>query len=263
MRLFLLIIASVLGGYILLGGIRRRRAKKHFNGHDKFQQTVLQSSNNLRSKEHLHNLGETQTDPLLENYIESEATEDESDNIEMMEDKAHAIAELPELNSEALYEAESSFLNWDIEKDQNKRSEFIAMTILPKQQNDFFAGASLSAHLTKCSFYYGKQKLFHRHLNDNPSNPILFSVASIVEPGSFEIETMIHKNFSGILIFMLLPLSDPNMVFEKMLTSARQLAASLNGQLCDAERCQLDAQTIQYYRERIKENSLNNMTQLR
>lgn len=132
--------------------------------------------------------------------------------------------------------------------------DFIALSILPKNRMGFTGHTLLSA-LKVNYFYYGKQKIFNRHLGDDPHQPVLFSVASLLEPGVFDQAHMSKNVFPGIIIFMLLPCATNALTtFEKMFTTARQLADSLNADLCDMSRNPLNIHTLRQYRDRIRAN---------
>jgi FtsZ-interacting cell division protein ZipA len=74
-----------------------------------------------------------------------------------------------------------------------------------------------------------------------------------VKPGFFEPEKMMKEHFPGLVVFMSTRAEgDVSSIFEKMLTSARHLAASLSGELCDSNRIPLTPHLIQQYRETIK-----------
>lgn len=130
--------------------------------------------------------------------------------------------------------------------------EYIMFTILPQSQG-VFAGHLLSATLRANHFYYS-QGLFHYHLNEDAEQPILFSLASIVEPGTFDPKQMIRKTYPGMVIYMQVSKGlNPSGTFEKMLMKARKIAASLNAQICTDRREALTLRRISDYHERIKQ----------
>lgn len=157
---------------------------------------------------------------------------------------------------------EETHPSWEAEKEEAQyqlppppaASDFIALTLLPRNRMGF-SGHTLLSALKVNYFHYSKQKTFNRHLGDDPNQPVLFSVVSLIEPGVFEQNQMSRSLFPGLVIFMLLPCATNAMTtFEKMFTTARQLADSLNAELCDMSRKPLTIQTLGQYRDRIHAN---------
>lgn len=109
---------------------------------------------------------------------------------------------------------------------------------------------------------YGKDKIFHRQFNDNLDAP-LYSVLSLINPGTFDMESMAYDTFPGIVLLMTLShRSSQLMSFEKMLTTARQLTVSLGGELCDGSRKPLTAQMMSHIREKIQKTHRRALTQV-
>lgn len=95
-------------------------------------------------------------------------------------------------------------------------------------------------------------KIFHRHVNQDGSGPVLFSVANSVNPGTFDLATMEDFSTPGIsLFFAMEDVDDPMMAFDSLLTAAKKMAAELGGVLKDESRSVLTKQTEEHYRQRI------------
>jgi len=130
------------------------------------------------------------------------------------------------------------------------KESYIALSLVPKERA--FPGHLLLSVLRSHHFHLSQQKVFCRHVNEDPTQPALFSVLSIREPGTFEFSHMPQETFSGILILMVLSsVEDPAQAFEKMLISARQLAASLNAEVCNGQRRPLTVEALIDYRNRV------------
>lgn len=266
MHLLVLIIGLVLGGYLLFVATIRRRYKKHLLAREEFEQTVLETPKNY-ARERESVARSANDDPLLEDYSEKAQVpknpflEPKALPENNVFEKAIPTAPTPSnLFEKVMSVAPAAFKPTPkpVPAPRSEAStplappEIMAFTILPRQQHHF-TGDVLLASLKINYFYFGKQKIFHRHIGDQPSEPILFSVASLKEPGTFDPAHMSRKTFSGVVMFMTLPsVADPLVIFEKMLTSARQLAASMNGELCDMQRKPLAITTITSLRERIQ-----------
>lgn len=96
---------------------------------------------------------------------------------------------------------------------------------------------------------YGRYSIFHREREDGKT---LFHVASMVEPGSFDLSTMDTQTFPGISIFGIVPgLVDAPAIFDMVLATGRHLADRLKGQLQDEQGSTLTAQRILNLREEL------------
>ena len=110
-------------------------------------------------------------------------------------------------------------------------------------------GASLRAALEAEDLHYGPYSIFHREREDGKS---LLYVASMMEPGSFDLSRMDEQEFSGVSLFGIVPgpLDAPS-TFDLVLTVGRGLASRLSGQLQDEQGSTLTAQRILNLREEL------------
>ena len=116
------------------------------------------------------------------------------------------------------------------------------------------AGQTLSAEemvlkLRELGLRHGKYGIFHRHAEDGHGPP-LFSVASMTEPGSFDLTTLRDTRLPGVSLFMVLPGSgDPVECFDTMVQCARDLARDLKGEVLDESGSTWSIQRERYVRE--------------
>jgi cell division protein ZipA len=96
---------------------------------------------------------------------------------------------------------------------------------------------------------YGPYSIFHREREDGKS---LLYVASMMEPGSFDLARMDQQDFAGISLFGVVPgpLDAPS-TFDLVLAVGRGLAGRLAGQLQDEQGSTLTAQRILNLREEL------------
>jgi cell division protein ZipA len=245
LQLLLLIIGLVFGGFILYNTFRHK-SKKSSSSYEEFESKPPKATSGERH------------DPLLDSFAQNESVGKVAhaanpvqlaSQLEWDEPKSDVLFEAQSLQvAEPIFEAPKPAPKKVVKA--KKTSEVIALSIIPK--NGTFTGAMLSSALKSNQFHYGEHKIFHRHKDENPKAPILFSVASLVEPGNFEIHQMFNKSYPGILLWMMLPVSqDAMQCFDKMLKSARQLASFLNAELCDTKRLTLSTEAIATMRERV------------
>jgi cell division protein ZipA len=101
-------------------------------------------------------------------------------------------------------------------------------------------GAALLSALETHGLAYGRYQVFHRRHIDGRT---LFCVASLVEPGTFDVARMATEEFRGITLFAVLPgPSEPLVTIDELLAAARGLAQELSGMLQDAKGIPLSPQ---------------------
>jgi cell division protein ZipA len=117
--------------------------------------------------------------------------------------------------------------------------------------NTTFAGDELALSLRGIGMRHGKFGIYHRH-DGNDESKVIFSAASLVEPGSFEITNLKEQQIPGISLFMVLPGPvDGAQAFDMMIEAAKTLAQSLNAELLDESGSTLSIQRERYLREEI------------
>lgn len=114
-----------------------------------------------------------------------------------------------------------------------------------------FEGAKLLESLLAESLQHGKYGIFHRlHADGN----FVFSVASMVEPGAFELEKMGETLYPGITMFTQLPGPVPGMhALNELVACARRLQANLGGTLQDERGVPLTVHRIERMRQEVRE----------
>ena len=123
----------------------------------------------------------------------------------------------------------------------------LRLAIVPQRME----GAKLLESLLAESLQHGKYGIFHRLHTDGT---IVFSVASMVEPGSFELEKMSETLYPGITMFTQLPAPVPGMhALNELIACARRLQANLGGTLQDERGVPLTVHRIERMRQEVRE----------
>jgi cell division protein ZipA len=95
-----------------------------------------------------------------------------------------------------------------------------------------WAGTDLMGALEALGLAYGRYQVYHRNHSDGRS---IFCVASLVEPGTFDLSTMPDEQVRGVSLFAVLPGPlEPMQTVEGLIATARELARALCGTMQDA-----------------------------
>lgn len=114
-----------------------------------------------------------------------------------------------------------------------------------------FSGETLILALREAGLRHGRFGIFHRMAHEPPDVEV-FSVASLVEPGSFDLSALKTARFPGVSLFLIVSgVGDSVTAFDDMLATARSLAGALDGDLLDEQGNRLSVQRERYLREEI------------
>jgi hypothetical protein len=110
-----------------------------------------------------------------------------------------------------------------------------------------WSGATLLSALELHGLAYGRYQVFHRRHVDGRS---LFCVASLIEPGTFDVAQMSSQEFRGVTLFAVLPGPvEPLLTVDELLGAARGLAQELSGMVQDNKGMPLSPQRAASLRE--------------
>lgn len=138
-------------------------------------------------------------------------------------------------------------------------SEVVVINVMSKAGR-LLAGDELLHVLITTGMKFGDMNIFHRRLGGDNKGPVIFSIANILNPGTFDLNRMHEFTTRGVSLFLALPTVINNLeAFEQMLTAARQIADALDGELRDDHRNLMTAQTIEHYRQRIRDFELRRL----
>jgi len=127
------------------------------------------------------------------------------------------------------------------------------------RNNGALAGDDLVLSLRGIGMRHGRFGIFHR-FEGTDEDKVIFSAASLVEPGSFDIANIKDQEIPGISLFMVLPGPvDGAQGFDLMIVAARALAQSLGAELLDESGSSLSVQRERYLREEIIQFQLNSV----
>jgi cell division protein ZipA len=129
-------------------------------------------------------------------------------------------------------------------------SLIVSIRLMARQHKGFPADKLILA-LREMGLQHGKFGIFHRPDAENEGRAD-FSVANLVEPGSFDLTRIKKDYYSGVSIFLMLPGPDDGVnAFDDMLTTSRSLAEKMDGELFDEQGSTLSIQRERYLREEV------------
>jgi cell division protein ZipA len=126
----------------------------------------------------------------------------------------------------------------------------IALRLVPRTGDEISTESAVLA-LRALRLRHGRYGIFH-HLSDGGETR--YSVASLTEPGSFDLTKLVGSTIAGLSVFMVLPgRGDPVERFDMMIATARDLAQTLDADLLDERGSSWSIQRERYIREEIIE----------
>lgn len=144
-------------------------------------------------------------------------------------------------NSSASNEKESD------NKSKETPNDIVVIYILPKADK-LLNGAQINSAAQALGLSFGDMNIFHYMSNGRN----VFSLANMLEPGSFDADTIHDLKTSGLTIFMQIKGDDPMDDLTEMLQRSYQLAGLLEARLCNHKRQPLTEQDAENYRAQVR-----------
>jgi cell division protein ZipA len=208
--------------------------------------------------------------------IEPHFSNDTSSDADMLEDDAYerenfesdedydeeSSADRDELDSEYDEDNEDDGDYEDSEETENPTQNSSAQSNEPEEvlvvhvmaKDKMLKGTELLDTVLQCGMRYGSMDIFHRYASSKGEGAHLFSMANIVKPGTFDLESMDQFETPGVSFFMVLPIdADSMQSFDLMIDTARTVAGTLGAELKDDQRSVMTKQTLEHCRERIRD----------
>ncbi|MFK8054442.1 MAG: cell division protein ZipA C-terminal FtsZ-binding domain-containing protein [Woeseiaceae bacterium] len=134
----------------------------------------------------------------------------------------------------------------------------LSLRIIKKDGGEFPASDVIRL-LAGSGLAHGQFDIFHK-LSDGEGSDALFSVASLTEPGTFDLENLRDKTLAGLSFFMLRPGPGRGVdAFDKMIEIARAVAISLQGELLDGDGSSMSNQRERFLREDLIQYELKHL----
>ena len=140
-----------------------------------------------------------------------------------------------------------------------EHSEVLVLNVAARDGR-VFSGDDLLRVLITSGLKFGDMNIFHKRLSKEHQGTVVFSVANMLNPGTFDLNNMDDFTTLGISFFLALPTPINNLdAFEQMLDVAQEIRATLGGDLKDDHRNAMTGQTIEHYRQRIRDFELRRL----
>ncbi|MEH6823965.1 MAG: cell division protein ZipA [Motiliproteus sp.] len=147
-------------------------------------------------------------------------------------------------------EAEQSALEASVESAPEE--QVLVINVLAKHAP--FSAPTLFKLVEACGLEFGAMDIFHRYEQAKGQGALQFSMANAVRPGTFDPSQQPSASTPAVTFF--LRLADPTdrmSALECMLATAQCVADNLGGELKDENRSSLRTQTIEHYRQKVRE----------
>ena len=128
----------------------------------------------------------------------------------------------------------------------NNPSDIIVLYILSKGEKPLI-GSQINSSAQAMGLAFGEMNIFHYRKNDIN----IFSLANMLEPGSFDADTIHDLQTTGLTVFMQIKGDDPLDDLTEMLQRSYQLAGLLDARLCNHKREPLTEQDAENYRTQV------------
>lgn len=130
-------------------------------------------------------------------------------------------------------------------------SDYIVIYILPKgdpKENLLLLGSQINSSAQAMGLTFGEMNIFHYKSGGRN----VFSLANMLEPGSFDADTIHDIKTSGLTVFMQIQQGDPLDDLTEMLQRSYQLASLLGARLCNHKHQTLTEQDAENYRKQVR-----------
>lgn len=156
----------------------------------------------------------------------------------------HSITEPPSKTELSTSRLEPTFTKSNLKQEStnNKNSitqydldNYIILQLMAPKQRPY-RGYELIQTLTSAGFHYGKMNIFHFYADPLAKQELLFSLASAIEPGTFDLDNTGEIVCPGLCLFMSIhQVKSALNTFNLMWETAQILAQDLDGVLCDKQ----------------------------
>ncbi len=141
----------------------------------------------------------------------------------------------------------------DLGKRPNQDFDKIVSLYVAAKAGQTLRGEDIVVAAEKTGLIFGHMNVFHRLIEGRPERGPVFSMANILQPGSFDMAAIREMETPAIAFFLTLPAPMTALeAWEKMLPNVERMAELLGGVVLDDSRNALGRQRIQHIREELR-----------
>lgn len=138
------------------------------------------------------------------------------------------------------------------ERVQTRFDKIVTLFVAAKG-DQLLCGEDIVVAAEKTGLVFGHLDIFHRLMEGHPERGPIFSMASILKPGSFDMTKIRDISTPAVAFFMTLPAPLPALdAWEKMLPTVQRMAELLDGHALDDSRNPLGRQRIAHIRDELR-----------
>ena len=124
----------------------------------------------------------------------------------------------------------------DAKQSSPNNAPIISLALLAPDQKPY-GGYELLQSLLSNSLRFGEKQIFHRFKSSQPDSEILFSCASIAQPGTFDLGNMGGFSTPGLVLFFdSAKVNDPKHTFSLLLQTLDSMIDDMGGRVYDDKR---------------------------
>ncbi|MBT8119044.1 MAG: cell division protein ZipA C-terminal FtsZ-binding domain-containing protein [Gammaproteobacteria bacterium] len=135
----------------------------------------------------------------------------------------------------------------DVKRPASTLPDDIVVLYILAKPNKQLAGSQVNSSAQAMGLSFGEMNIFH-YRKDGRN---VFSLANMLEPGSFDASTIHEIKTTGLTVFMQIQGDDPLDDLTEMLQRSYQLAGLLDARLCNHKREPLTEQDAENYRTQV------------
>ncbi|WP_313347242.1 cell division protein ZipA [Stenotrophomonas sp.] len=141
----------------------------------------------------------------------------------------------------------------DLGKRATQDFDKIVSLFVAARAGEQLRGEDIVVAAEKTGLVFGHMNVFHRLVEGHPERGPIFSMASIMKPGSFDMANIREMETPAIAFFLTLPAPLTALdAWEKMLPTVERMAELLNGIVLDDSRASLGRQRVAHIRDELR-----------
>ncbi|AKO11965.1 cell division protein ZipA [Xanthomonas oryzae pv. oryzicola] len=141
----------------------------------------------------------------------------------------------------------------EVGKRPNQDFDKIVSLFVAAKAGQVLRGEDVVVAAEKTGLMFGHMNVFHRLVEGHPERGPIFSMASILKPGSFDMANIREMQTPAIAFFLTLPAPMTALdAWEKMLPTVQRMAELLDGVVLDDSRNALGRQRVAHIRDQLR-----------